>query len=97
MASNPAALENSNTSPLGTVLFNTASMVSAWETCTIAVATAFRSVGDLNRISFMLVDSFSIESCRLQKFPCPRWAVQLLNALLFQSRHLSRLSGAEQT
>src|SRR5688572_22411155 len=44
IANNPAALENSNTSPLGTVLFLMASMVSFRETDTTAVAMAFRSV-----------------------------------------------------
>src|SRR4030095_11094943 len=42
--SNPAALENSNTSPLGTVLFLTASTVSPFETFTTAVAIAFRKL-----------------------------------------------------
>jgi hypothetical protein len=44
MASKPAALENSNTSPFGTVLFLIASIVSSIETFTIEVAIAFRKL-----------------------------------------------------
>jgi hypothetical protein len=44
MPSNPAALENSNTSPFGILCSLMASMVSARDTVSTAVATAFRKL-----------------------------------------------------
>ena len=52
----PAALENSNTSPLGTFLFFIASIVSCWETETIAVAIALRRLFDFDVMSTHLAN-----------------------------------------
>src|SRR4029079_8650260 len=53
IANKPPALENSNTSPFGTCLFKTASIVSCRETFTIAVATALRKLVVLFVMLFM--------------------------------------------
>src|SRR5262245_57088306 len=71
MASNPAALENSKTSPLGTCLFVTASIVSALDVLTMANAVALRKLVGLLVILFMSGVLFPLISFVFKQFLSP--------------------------
>ena len=72
MANNPAARENSNTSPLGTFFPRIASMVSCFDTVTVAMAIACLSVFDFDVISTIIIDSLSIDGFHLPIFQLPK-------------------------
>src|SRR4030095_15907834 len=93
MANKPAALENSYTSPLGTVLFFTASIVSCLETETIAVATALRRLFDFEVMSTIIIYSLSNDRFHLSIILSPKQVTQLLISPLFLRRHQSLLFG----
>ena len=93
MASKPAALENSNTSPFGTCLFCTASIVLCDETFTTAVAIALRKLFCLCVI-LTINYSLSIDELYLQKLLFPKPAIHFLLAQLFRYMHLLQRGGA---
>src|SRR5258708_3002016 len=83
IASRPAALENSKTSPLGTILFFIASIVSGLETDRIAEEIGWLKLFDLCVISIIIIYSLSIDRSHRQIILCPRSVILLLFFPLF--------------
>src|SRR5688500_9036123 len=70
-ASNPAARENSNTSPLGTFFCWIAAIVALCETVTVAVAIALRSVSYLWVMLTISVVFLPLIGVVFKQFPAP--------------------------
>src|SRR5689334_20727127 len=93
IASKPAALENSNTSPLGTCLAWMVFIVSCFDTVSTALAIAFRKLLFFCVIFTIINDSLSTDMIHHQTIPFPIQAIRLLFSLLFLHRHQWLLSG----